>query len=77
MRILVVGGYGFIGAHLCARLAADGHEVIGAGRKAAWARRRYPFVRWIDALFNEPAIACPPSLVVACRTSLSATAHVA
>jgi UDP-glucuronate decarboxylase len=28
MRILVTGGGGFIGSHLCDRLIADGHEVI-------------------------------------------------
>ena len=30
MKILVTGGAGFIGAHLCTRLIADGHEVICA-----------------------------------------------
>ena len=29
MRALVTGAAGFIGSHLCRRLVADGHEVVG------------------------------------------------
>jgi uncharacterized protein YbjT (DUF2867 family) len=47
MRILVVGAYGFIGMAVAARLAADGHEVVGAGRRIRTASYRRPDLRWI------------------------------
>jgi len=47
MRVLVIGAYGFIGSAVVARLVADGHEVVGAGRRLAVARERRPDLRWI------------------------------
>lgn len=53
MRVLVTGAYGLIGAACLARLHHEGHEVIGAGRAVAAARRRYPYARWIEADFRR------------------------
>src|SRR5579871_542780 len=47
MRVLVIGAYGFIGSAVVARLVADGHEVVGAGRRIRSARERRPDLRWI------------------------------
>lgn len=49
MRILVIGAYGLIGGYVAARLHADGHEVIGAGRDIASASRRLSYLRWVRA----------------------------
>ncbi|HEX2151348.1 MAG TPA: NAD(P)H-binding protein, partial [Stellaceae bacterium] len=53
MRVLVTGAYGFIGSQITARLLADGHEVIGAGRRVAEAARRWPNVRWVAIDFAQ------------------------
>ena len=47
MRVLVTGAYGLIGSAVLARLARDGHDLIGAGRSVAAARRAFP-VRALD-----------------------------
>ena len=75
-RVLVTGGAGFIGSHLCERLIADGHEVICldnflTGRKAnleAIARHpRFEIVRHdvVEPVFVEVDeiynLACPAS----------------
>ncbi|EKF17253.1 SDR family oxidoreductase [Nitratireductor pacificus] len=49
MRILVLGGYGFIGRAVMRRLAADGHAPVGLGRSAAAGRHRAPQFDWIGA----------------------------
>lgn len=46
MRIAVIGAYGLIGSYVSARLAADGHEVVGIGRDIEAARRRFPGLDW-------------------------------
>jgi uncharacterized protein YbjT (DUF2867 family) len=57
MRVLVIGAYGLIGAACLARLHRDGHEVTGAGRAIAAARRRAPFAPWVEADFNALTLA--------------------
>jgi uncharacterized protein YbjT (DUF2867 family) len=41
-KIVVFGGNGFIGSHLCARFSASGHEVIVPARRIARARHLLP-----------------------------------
>lgn len=48
MRVLVLGGYGFIGLAIAQRLHAAGHAVIGLGRSIETGRRLFPTIRWIS-----------------------------
>ena len=48
MRILLIGGTGFIGSAIAARLAAEGHEIHGVARSLDAAARRLPVSRWIE-----------------------------
>jgi len=49
MRVLVLGGYGFIGAEIMRALGANGFEAIGLGRDAALGQRLLPNAKWIGA----------------------------
>jgi len=58
VRILVVGGYGLIGSYVMAHLHAEGHALVGFGREATVAARRFPYATWIHgelARMREPA----------------------
>ena len=56
MRILVLGAYGLIGGHVCARLQAEGRAVVGVGRDIAAARRRAPDVDWRAADLRRASV---------------------
>jgi UDP-glucose 4-epimerase/UDP-glucuronate decarboxylase len=69
MRVLVLGGAGFIGLHLCRRLVADGHAVTvvddfsrGADDRAVAGLRAAPGVEIVSADLTDPAAwsALPP-----------------
>lgn len=49
MNILILGATGFIGSHIAARLAAEGHAVTGLGRETARLAARIPQVSWVRA----------------------------
>jgi nucleoside-diphosphate-sugar epimerase len=56
MRTLVTGAAGFIGSHLCRRLVADGHEVVGLDDLSDGKLenlRDLPEVRFVEADLRE------------------------
>ena len=57
MNILLIGGTGFVGSHLAARLAADGHEVLVPTRRYAHARHLQvlPTVDIVEADVHDEA----------------------
>lgn len=78
MQVLVTGGAGFLGSHLCDRLLSDGHEVVAldnlfTGRKSniahLWGRPDFEFVRHdvVNPILLEVDwifnLACPASPV--------------
>lgn len=49
MRILILGGYGFIGAEIMRACAAAGFDCVGLGRSTATGERLVPGAKWIGA----------------------------
>lgn len=49
MNLLILGATGFIGSHIAAQLAAEGHHVTGLGRDIARAAARMPLISWMRA----------------------------
>ena len=56
-RIVVLGGSGFVGGHLCARLAAAGHELVVPTRSRERSRRLIllPTIDVVETDIHEPA----------------------
>ena len=56
MRLLVTGGAGFIGAHLCRRLHAEGHAVYVIDNESTGRRDNLPSgIRFIRGDVRQPA----------------------
>lgn len=53
MRILVLGGYGLIGAEICRTVLRAGHEVVGVARATHLAERLLPGVEWHSGDMRE------------------------
>ena len=51
-RILVTGGAGFLGSHLCERLLAEGNEVICVDNFFTGTRRNVVRLEAIECTFN-------------------------
>lgn len=49
MRVLVLGGYGFIGLEVCRSLLAGGHQVRALGRSAQFGRNALAAAEWRGA----------------------------
>jgi UDP-glucose 4-epimerase len=73
MRVLVTGGAGFIGTHLCRRLLADGHTVSVVDNESTGRRANLPAEVW----FAHGDVARPSEVEPAFARGLDAVCHIA
>jgi UDP-glucose 4-epimerase len=73
MRILVTGGAGFIGSHLCRRLLADGHVVIALDNEFNGSRETVP--EGVKFVFGD--VTKPQDLDPVFAQGIDAVCHIA
>jgi UDP-glucose 4-epimerase len=73
MRVLVTGGAGFIGSHLCRRLLADGHDVSVVDNESNGRRESVPAGVW----YAKADVARPEEVRPAFVRGLDAVCHIA
>src|SRR5262249_53927778 len=73
MRVLVTGGAGFIGAHLCRRLLADGHAVSVVDNESTGRRENVPSAAW----YLKGDVTCADDLKPAFARGIDAVCHIA
>ena len=73
MRVLVTGGAGFIGSHLCRRLLADGHTVSVVDNESNGRRENVP----ADVWFAKADVIRPDEVEPAFARGLDAVCHIA
>jgi len=73
MRVLVTGGAGFIGSHLCRRLLAEGHTVSVVDNESNGRRENLP----ADVWFAKADVIRPDEVEPAFARGLDAVCHIA
>jgi UDP-glucose 4-epimerase len=73
MRVLVTGGAGFIGSHLCRRLLADGHTVSVMDNESNGRREAVPAGVW----YAKADVIRPEEIEPAFARGLDAVCHIA